>query len=176
MALSSFQSHELVVVSDALDIAEDATTNFYKFSSSQWKRNQYEVKTLNSLKDDEISRHAFALLNKGTRAGDGYESRTKSRDFYFICLQDHQIIKALRRDSELRLLCLLVYILTHELIHIVRFCNFFRRFDVSSEERDSEEKIVHAMTYEILENICIPDLKYVLDLYKNHRICDMVVC
>lgn len=176
MALSSFQSHDLMIVSDALDIAEDATSNFYKFSSSQWRRNHYDVKTLNLLKDDEISRHVFALLNKGTRMSDGFESKTKNRDFYFICLQDHQIIKALRRDMNLRLLSLLVYVLTHELVHIVRFCNFVRRFDVSSEERDDEEKIVHAMTYEILENVSIPDLNYVLDLYKGHRICDMIIC
>jgi len=175
MALSSFKSHDLIIVSDALDIAEDTTGNFFKFSSSQWKRNQYDVKTLNSLADDEISRHAFAMLNKGTRAGEVFESRTKKRDFYYICLQDHQIIKALRRDNKLKLLSLLVYILTHELVHIVRFCNFFRRFDASGEERDKEEKIVHSMTYAILEDISIPELNYVLDLYKDHRVCDMVV-
>ena len=175
MALSSFEHRDLMIVSEALDIAEDATNNFFKFSSSQWKKNPYDVKTLASLQGYEISQHAFALLNKGTRVVNGFESKTKRRDFYYICLQDHQILKALERDKKLGLISLLVYILTHELVHVVRFCNFSQRFDVSDEERDNEERIVHSTTFKILEDVPIAELDYVLGVYRDHRICDMVV-
>ena len=173
MVLWAFKNHDLMTVSEALDIAEDATGNFFKFSPSQWKRHRFEVKTQLLLQGDEIIHHAFALLNKASSVVYGYESKTKKRDFYYICLQDHQILKALRRDKDLGLLPLLVYVLTHELVHIVRFCNFFQRFDVSSEERNKEEEIVHTTTFDILRNISNPKLDYVLDSYQGHRVCNL---
>jgi hypothetical protein len=176
MTFWSFKDCDLVTVGDALDIAEDATGNFYKFSTGQWKRHAYDVKTLLSLSGNEISKHAFALLNKGARKVDnGLESGTKKRDFYFICLQDHQILKALKRDKELGLLPLLVYVFTHELVHIVRFCNFFQRFDVSGIEKEREETVVHATTFDILKNVSLPRLDYVLDSYRGHRVCEMAL-
>jgi len=173
MALCSFKNHDLVIIGDALDIAEDATGNFYKFSSGQWKKHRYDVRTLSSLRENEIRQHAFALLNKVSSVINGFESGTRNRDFYFICLQDHQILKALSRDKKLGLLALLVYVFTHELVHIVRFCNFFQRFDVSGKEKDEEEKVVHATTFEILRGFSLPELDYVLGSYQGHRICDM---
>lgn len=174
MSYLSFKYDDLLTVSEALDIAEDATANFYKFSSGQWKRHRYEVKTFSSLRPYEITQQAFALLNKGSRIICDYESKTKNHDFYFICLQDHQILKALKRDKALGFLSLLVYIFTHELVHIVRFCNFFKRFDVSGQEKEKEETVVHETTYEILEDLSLPKLDYVLDSYRGHRVCDIV--
>ena len=175
MAYLSFNDDDLLTISEALDIAEDTTGNFYKFSLGQWKRQRYDVKTLVSLSSNEIAQQAFALLNKGARAIHGFESKTKNRDFYFICLQDHHILKALNRDRDLGLLPLLVYVFTHELIHIVRFCNFFQRFDVSGNEKEKEETVVHETTFEVLENLALPKLDYVLDSYQGHRLFDMAV-
>lgn len=171
----AFKEHELRILSDALDISEDAIGEYYKFSTAQWKRHLYDVKTLSSLRKDEICQHAFASLNKGSRATSYFDSRTKKRDFYFICLQDHIVLNALKRDKELSLLPLLVYVCTHELIHIVRFCNFFTGFEVPITRREEEEKIVHATTFEILRDLSIQKLDYVLDSYKNKRICDLTV-
>ncbi|MCP4681390.1 MAG: hypothetical protein GY864_03560 [Desulfobacterales bacterium] len=169
MALWSFKSCDLETVSDALEIAEDATGNFYKFSIGQWKKHQYDVKTLSSLRGHEISTHAFALLNKNLGLINGSESKTGIYDFYNICLQDHRILQALKRDHELGLLSLLVYIFTHELVHIVRFCNFLKRFEICGEERELEEKTVHTTTFEILKDLSMPKLDYILDSYSEHR-------
>jgi hypothetical protein len=176
MTLLSFKHNDLMTVSEALDIAEDATGNFFKFSLGQWKRYRYEVKTLPSLTASEISKHAFAMVNKCSRIVSGFEPKTKDRDYYFICLQDHMILKALQRDKEINLLPLLVYVFTHELVHIVRFCNFFQRFEVQGREKDKEETVVHAKTYDILEDLSLPNMDYVLDKYQDHRVCDMVAC
>ncbi|MDY6970693.1 MAG: hypothetical protein SV775_00025 [Thermodesulfobacteriota bacterium] len=173
MAFNSFRNHDLVIVSDALDIAEDATANFYKFSLGQWNRHRYDVRTLSSLQDNEIRQHTFALLSKASKEVVGFESDSRDRDFYLICLQDHHILEALKRDKELGLLALLVYVLTHELVHIVRFCNFFKRFDVSGKEKEEEEKVVHATTFEILKGFSLPALDYVLGAYRDHRFCGM---
>jgi len=174
--MAFFSRHELTTVSDALDIAEDAIGNYYKFSLGQWKRHGYELKTLSSLRSEEISSFALAVLSKGAREVDGFESKTKERDFYFICLQDHLILNALRRDREVALMPLLVYVLTHELVHIVRFCGFFQRFQVSDRERAEEEKIVHSMAYDILKDISLTKLDYVLNSYSEHRRCRVALC
>ena len=173
MVLSSFSQYEFDTVSEALDVSEDATGNFYKFSADQWKKHRYDVKTLPSLCRNEISQHAFAMLSKGCGLVDGFELKTRVHDFYFICLQDHQILRALSRDKQLGLLPLLVYIFTHELVHIVRFCNFLQRFDLPPKEIEQEEGVVHATTFKILEDSSMPDLGYVLESYQGHRICDM---
>ena len=168
-----YKSEDLSMVSDALEIAEENTGDFYKFSLNQWKRHRYDVKTLTSLDDGEITSNAFALLNKHSRRITGFDSRTKERDFYFICLQDHQILRALGRDKNLGVLPLLVYIFTHELVHIVRFCNYYQRFELSDMGRDEEEKIVHATTFDILKDLSLPKLDYVLEAYQDQRICHL---
>ena len=175
MTIWPFNINDLSTVSAALEIAEENTGDFYKFSFEQWKRHRYDVKILSSLNDEEITANAFALLKKRSRIVSGFDSRTKERDFYFICLQDHQILKALGRDKNLGVIPLLVYIFTHELVHIVRFCNFKQRFDLSGVNRDTEEKIVHATTYEILKDISLPKLDYVLEAYQDQRICHLAV-
>ena len=171
MELRPFKYNDLTLVSDALDIAEDATGNLFKFSLGQWKRHRYDVRTLSTLTKDEIRPHVFALLNKGAKVIDEFESKAKIHDFYFICLQDHLILNALKRDKEVGLLSLLVFIFTHELVHIVRFCNFHQRFDLSGMDRDDEERVVHTTTFEILKDLSLPKMDYILEAYQDQRIC-----
>ncbi len=172
--MASFKENDLTVVSDALEIAEDATGNFYKFSLGQWKRHCFDVKTRVSLRLEGMSSSALAVLFKGMRMVDDFDPKTKYRDFYFICLQDHLILEVLKRDRYLTLLPLLIYVFTHELVHIVRFCNFYQRFDVSEKNRDKEEEVVHRTTFEILKDFSLPNLNYVLDSYQGHRMCEIV--
>jgi len=172
--MASFKKNDLTVVSDALEIAEDATGNFYKFSLEQWKRHRYDVKTRSSLKTEGMSPSALAVLFRGMQMVDDFGPRRKSRDFYFICLQDHSILEVLKRDRYLALFPLLIYVFTHELVHIVRFCNFHQRFDVSEKNRFREEEIVHKTTFEILKDFSLPNLNYVLDSYRDHRMCEIV--
>ena len=94
MISRSLKAVDISAVSEALGIAEEKTGDFYKFSFGHWKRHRYDVRTLPVLRDDEIAPHAFALLNRYSRVTGNFESISKKNDFYFICLQDHQIIGA----------------------------------------------------------------------------------
>lgn len=172
MGMRTFKTRDLSTVSEALDIAEDKTGDFYKFSFGQWKRHRYDIRTLESLAPDDISAYALAVLRKASRIGT-LDWKNKEDDFYFICLQDHLILEALHRDEELDLMPFLVYIFTHELVHVVRFCNFLQRYDVSEVNKKKEEKVVHATTFEILKNLSLPKMDYVLNSYEEHRICDV---
>lgn len=170
-----FETETLKTVSEALEIAEDRTGDFYKYSLVQWRRHRYDVKTQRQLKEEELVAPAFALLHKYSGSALTDSAKSRAQDFYYICLQDRQISKALKRDRRLQLLPLLIYVFTHELVHIVRFCNFSERFEVSGEGRDREEGIVHSTTFDILKNLALPDMDYILDAYRGHRICDMAL-
>ena len=175
MTFRPFKGEDLRIVTDALDISEDITGNFFKFSTGQWRRFRYDVKTLADLTSDEISEEAFAVLSRRTRVVGDYGPTPLNKDYYFICLQDHQVLKAIGRDREVDLLPLLVYVLTHELVHIIRFSSFMQRFDVSGTGREMEERVVHAITYEILRKTNLARLDRVLDRYTGHRWCEVAV-
>jgi hypothetical protein len=170
----AFGDENIRDVGEALDVAEDVTGNFYKLSTEQWKRHPYDVKTLASLTNREIIPSAFAVLHKGVVNADHLARDIAKRDVYFICLQDDRILWAVDRDKDIRLFPLLVYVLTHELVHIVRFSKFVKRFESSGKSREDEESIVHATTHEILQRISLPRLDKVLDLYRDHRICHLI--
>jgi len=176
MAIWPFNSQDIFTVGEALGIAEEKTGDFFKFSLAQWKRLRYGVKTLSDLSESEIVHGAFAVLGKGSIGVSLFGPKSSARDFYFICLQDHHILEALNRDRNLGLLPLLVYVFTHELIHIVRFCNFAQRFEVTGKERDKEERVVHETTYQILKDLSLRKMAYVLDSYENHRVCGFALC
>ena len=175
MTYLAFKDDNIDTISEALFIAEEKIGDYYQFSSRQWRRHQYDVKTLATLEENEITSFAFALLNKRSRVIEGFDSSTKKRDFYFICLQDHLILNALRRDKNLTLLPLLVYIFTHELVHIVRFCNFFQRYEVMRKNREYEENLVHETTFDILKKTSLRNMDYILESYKQHRPCELAV-
>ncbi len=175
MELKRFSEHELDIIHEALNIAEEATADYYKISSDSWKRLRYDVKTLRSLREDEITLEAFAQLFKYSRHPEKPPQPSRVLDFYLICLQDHVILEALSRDSRLSLAALAVYILTHELVHVVRFSRFMESFDCAGRSREKEEGIVHARTYEILGRLKWADLKPVLDSYAEFREIDRLV-
>jgi hypothetical protein len=162
-------------MSEALGIAEERTGDFYKFSLGQWKRHRYDVKTIPGLGTDEVRPHVFAFLQKGTSLISDFEPKSRERDYYFICLHEPRIQQALRKDKDLQLLPLLIYVFVHELVHIVRFCNFSQRFDISDKRKEKEEKVVHSTTFEILKGLSFPRMDYVLHSYQNHRICEMTM-
>jgi len=171
MNLKYFNNKQIGVIGDALDIAEDMTSNYFKLSLLHWKRNRFDIRTLSSLFGEEVKDNVFALLKKYmVDSKTGIEPHYKRHEFYLIFLQDHQILKALQRDRDLKLLPLLAYILTHELVHIVRFCKFQVRFDTQEENnRVEEEKIVNQTTFEILKQLSLPNLSYILSSYNPDR-------
>ena len=76
---------------------------------------------------------------------------------------------AVARDERVKLLPLCVYVVTHELIHIVRFCKFLQRFDAETTERQREEMRVHEITQKVLGSLKLPHLDYVLEVYRDYQ-------
>jgi hypothetical protein len=165
----TFDAAQILVVNQAVAMAEELVSNHYKMSLNQWLRPKYDVKTLAELSPDEIVNGPYAQLIRyqGQRMGSSLGSG--SYDFYKICIQDHTILETLDKRPELSLAAFCLYIVTHELIHIVRFSKFLQNFDASAEEKLVEEKRVHTLTHKILFEVPMPEMNHVLAYYKQWR-------
>lgn len=168
-SLKNFNSDQIKFVNNAVTMAEELVSNFYKMSIAQWLRLKYDVKTLADLTPEEIVSGPFAQIIRyeGQRKNTSLGSFTY--DFYKICLQDHSILSTLRQSPVLKFFPFLLYITTHELIHIVRFSKFLQGFDASPEERIAEEKRVHQKTHEVLDSVRLAGLSDVLEFYYQWR-------
>lgn len=164
-----FQGSEKSIIQEAVLVAEESTSDFFKLSVNQWRRSRYDVLTLEGLREEEISPHALAQLAKYTCCLPGRELKSAHFDLYRICLQDHNILKTLDQESKLVLLPLLIYIVTHELVHIVRFSHFHQLFDATAAEKAQEERRVHALTREILRPFKCPDLEKIALYYHSQE-------
>jgi hypothetical protein len=167
--LRTFSKDEIIIVNNGVSMAEELVSNHYKMSASEWLRPKYDVKTLADLTPEEIVDGPFAQIVR-------YEGHHRDTplgsavfDYYKICLQDHAIHSTLRKMSDLKLFPFCLYIVTHELIHIVRFSKFLQRFDASPSEKRSEEKRVHESTHQILHPIQVSGMAAVLDFYERWR-------
>ena len=168
--LPKFNSDHFALLSTSVSMAEELVSNHYKFSANQWLRLNYDIKTLTDLRTDEIVYGPFAQIVRYVGQRKNHVLGSSAYDFYKICIQDHRILSAIEDSSdELQLQPFLLYIITHELVHIVRFNLFLQHFDASPDEKMSEEKRVHKKTHEILEPIRMPGLSKILKFYCQWR-------
>jgi hypothetical protein len=165
MELPAFNPEQITVINRSTLEAEDLVSNFYKLSSSQWLKKKYDIKTMVDLLPDEIVHGPFAqiLHYKGWPRGASLES--KSYDFYKICIQDHSILGVIQDFTSIQLFPFSLYIIIHELIHVVRFSQYSQNFYASIEEKMSEEKRVHEKTHEVLKDTRIQGVNAVFDFY-----------
>lgn len=164
-----FQQAEILILRKATEIAEELISDFYKISTSEWKRYRYDIQTLNDLQEEEIIDSAFAQIRRYLRHPQLKLRGSETGDYFKICLQDHVIRKALQRDAKIRMLALSAYIVTHELIHVVRFAKFIQRFHSTEAEQEVEEARVHALTQKLLEGRKVEGLPDVLDAFRDCR-------
>ncbi len=163
-----FHEHHKEQLREAAVIAEDMTSEFFKLSPSHWRRARYDILTLEGLREEEISPHAHALVAKYDGRPQERSLRSAFFDFYRVCLQDHNILKALGSRADLALLPLLLYIVTHELVHIVRFSQFLALFEAPEGQKPLEEQRVHRLTQEILAPLNFPALSPVIRYYNSN--------
>lgn len=165
----SFDDRQIQGINTAVEQAEEIIADHYKLSASQLLRLNYDVKTLADLSENEIVDGHFAQIIRYTEKKNHTMLDAGADDFYKICLQDHCILRALERHRELDLLAFALYIVSHELIHIIRFRRFLQKFDATSHERMAEERRVHFITHEILSRLLIGNMAPVLKFYENWR-------
>jgi hypothetical protein len=161
-----FLPDEIIILRQAIEIAEELISNFYKISTSGWKRHRYDIQSLKDLEEEETTDAAFAQIRRYSRSPHQRLRGSEPGDFFKICLQDHVIRKATQRDAHIEALPLAVYIVTHELIHVVRFAKFMHFFHSTPAEQIAEEARVHALTLHLLDGCKIRGLPQVLEAFR----------
>ena len=165
----AFSREQIQVVNQAVTMAEELVSNFFKMSHREWLKPKYDIKTLEELTSDEIVQGPYAQIIRYQGQRQGSSLGSESYDFYKICIQDHTILGTLEKRPELSLMAFCLYIVTHELIHIVRFSRFLQNFEASADEKLTEERRVHTITHQILSQIRLPALDHVLNYYEQWR-------
>lgn len=170
-----FNTSQISLANRAFDHAEKLTTTYFRLSHEKMKAYRYEVKTLAHLEDCEINDRAFAHLCKySSQKGTDINNLDKFH-FFRICLQDNRILDAVERaNSFIKLNPLMLYIATHELVHVIRFNSGEIDFDAPLEEKVKEEEKVHYITRNILKSTANTNLKLVIDcFYKQYDMGDI---
>jgi hypothetical protein len=165
-----FNAQQLEVINRAVEAAEELVSNHYKMSASQWLHRRYDIKTAVELSENEIVVGPYAQIIRYEGKRNDHKLGSTAYDLYKICLQDHAILETLGAMKDLELFPFILYIVVHELIHIVRFSSFIQFFDATSEERMAEEKRVHALTHGLLEAVPVSGMDAVLEFYSEWRI------
>lgn len=163
-----FGGKEMQIAREKLCEAESLLSAYYCIPGREWPLYPYDVRTLEDVGEAPVSEDVLALVTK-------YEVSRRNRvrrlrmDYYEIGLQDHNILSAsARRADGIFFEPLMLYILTHELVHVFRFANAPQRFFAEEVERIQEERHVHRITSDILRMKDDPQLTPVLEAYEDY--------
>lgn len=169
MIRTPFHADEIGVLAGAIEVSEELISDYYKISTSEWKRYRYDIQSLKDLHEEEITDFAFAQIRRYLQKPGERIRGSEPGDYFKICIQDHVIRQAVDRDPHIELLPLTTYVIIHELIHVVRFARFVQRFNSTPSEQEAEEKRVHALTFELLRKLRLKGLPEVLAAFSNCR-------
>ncbi|MGO9570308.1 MAG: hypothetical protein ACLP5H_22485 [Desulfomonilaceae bacterium] len=147
-------------------LAEGLTHAYFDLATDEWRENPYTIFTQKHVGKALHEQDVFAhVVRYKTKVGQSKAARPGERETYGVVLQDPNILLALLRSTMHDLWTLGLFILTHELTHIIRFRKYHVDFFAPVEDRDREEKFVHGITQEILAGVTNTD--YILRLYEN---------
>jgi len=158
---SYFTDKHKDILAEAAIIAEETVGNYFQFSNGEWKKMPYDIKTSRELDQiEKLPKHVFAQVLSYTVSWEKKRRGTDCYQFYRICLNDPLILKEIGKQFIL-FLPFLVYILTHELVHIVRFSKFYHLPHIS-KNRIEEEAIVYHITSNILSPLKLKGIKEII--------------
>lgn len=162
MTLPCFDLEQLSLFSQCLARSEALVSASFRIPALPSKLYPYEVVTLADMTEPERAEHAFAHLVV-------YERPRASgpEHLYRICLQDDVILRRTAGASRQWLGALLVYVLTHELVHVVRFQRAEQSFSAADSAREREEDLVHQLTLDLLRAVRDPHFERLDELYGN---------
>lgn len=161
-----FNKRQRLWVGEALELAEFLAEKNLQVNLADVQRYFYDLQTLKYLRGPEKTDQALAQVCKYEYSSPRATWRAQKKVFYRICLQDDKILRAAAWESPLFLKALLLYIITHELIHVIRFIEDPRRFHMGIKERKNEEKDVHRLTYYFLKGLNDPQVNNLLVRYR----------
>jgi len=165
-AAGLFTRSDLLTICRAASLAERLTEKHFDLGENHWKANPYGIFSLKQVDQSLYEPDAFANV---IRYKIRVEKRSNSdeQERYGILLQDPNILRSLLRRSNHDLWTISLFILTHELIHLVRFDRFNVDFFAEAGIRQAEEDLVSSITGDILSGVTNTD--QLLELYADRE-------
>jgi hypothetical protein len=158
-----FDPSQRLQVSRAAARAEELTRNFYRIPGRERPRFPYDLATLAD--DPGPRRRVFADVVRVVVPASSETGRDR-REIYRIRLRDDQLLAATDARGDVGLFPLLLYVVTHELVHVVRFESGLAVFDdADTRTRGREEVRVHSITQKVLAPAQDDALRIVVDRY-----------
>ncbi|MGC8658001.1 MAG: hypothetical protein ACP5U1_02910 [Desulfomonilaceae bacterium] len=153
-SLGLFTETDRTTVDRAARLAESLVAQYFNLAHDDWIKNPYSLMTWKEsakyLRDTDV----FAQTVRFDTRHTGKTQRAEKRDYYYgVLLADPTILRALLRPQRHDLWTLGLFVLTHELVHIVRFRKFGVDFFGTCDERKKEEDVVHKITREMLAGV-----------------------
>ncbi|PYV04439.1 MAG: hypothetical protein DMG10_08015 [Acidobacteria bacterium] len=165
-----FSASQRNLVAQALHDAEERTTNYYCIPPFRWQKLQFDLLTRGDPGWRPVPEGTLAEIlcfhRKGWTQG---AVRERQHQFFRIQLNDESILQAANRENlQADLYPFLVYILTHEMVHLVRLSTILDREISEKTHRESEESRVqkisrqilsgpgHRIFAPVLERFCVP--------------------
>jgi hypothetical protein len=161
-----FNKQQWSWVGEVLETVEPRVGDFFRVDLEDLERFPYDLRTLAELERQEKTRRALAQVCKYEYQREVPPLNLRRREFYRICLQDDKILNTVEAELPFMLKPLLLYVVTHELIHVIRFSLEPLRFYLDFKEKETEERYVHRMTYEILKSFTDPYIGPLLERYR----------
>jgi len=161
-----FDRKQYFWVREALEIAETLAEDYFRIDLKDYERFPYDLQTLANLQVLEKTQQALAQVCKYEYYKREPFSKFNGREFYRICLQDDKILNTVQTGSSSLLRPLLIYVVTHELIHVIRFSLDPKKFYLKLQEKRIEESDVHQTTYELLKYLKDPQVGFLLECYR----------
>jgi hypothetical protein len=157
-----FSGTERKLVFAALNEAEEHTSNYYCIPPRHWLRLPYDLITRKDHEWMPVPEAVLARLQRLERVS----VRRPALDFYRIQLNDPSILGAARRNGlESEIYPFLVYILTHEMVHLVRLGTMIDNEVDLVPSFDVEEKRVDRISRQILARTHSERFRPVLDKF-----------
>ena len=155
-AAGLFTESDLMIICRAASLAERLTERHFDLDKDHWKSEPYKIFTLKQVSRGLYEPGVFAnVIRYKTRTNQPTKPAQAER--YGIVLQDPNILRALLRQSRHDLWTISLFVLTHELIHVVRFKKFNVDFFAETSVRQMEESLVQSITGEILSGVTNTD-------------------
>jgi hypothetical protein len=156
----TFSTPQRNLVLQALDEAEGRTAGYYCIPPFRWEQLRYDLLTQADHGWEPMPDPALARVRRLRRV-----NARSPFDFYRIELSDRSILEAAKRENLIQdIYPFLLYILTHEMIHMVRLSSIL---DDGSEtlppNEESEEQRVQSISRRILTGSS--DIKPILDRF-----------
>ena len=147
-----------------LALAEELCGDHFQLSAFDLRSAPYDVHTARELIADGIEPppqpSQLAELRRCDLTREERSARDRRRTHYRVCLWDPHILAVCDQGAAAG--ALLLYVLTHELVHVVRFAKQLALFDATAATRALEEQAVHQATEKILGRAREPGLTELL--------------